>query len=244
MILKTVRANLLPKANHKKANLMSHVSALIATYVVSFYYLYLSVTKKALDVFNCNAVEPNDGWTYTTFSSNQCEGGLCRCNEPGGVQQSLVPLAVVGLVLYTLGFPLAVGWTLRSNKYLIKEDQYLRAAGIGDTRGTNPDAYTVRKRFHKLYYHFNPEQTYWIVVIIMRKFSIAFASLMFQGNPTFQLALILLVLFVSFTLQASTPPPLAPSLTRAPLSHARASLSRARPHLDAAALISTRPVYR
>jgi len=45
-----------------------------------------------------------------------------------------------------------------------------------------------------------------MLVIIGRKFGIAFASLMFRGNPSFQLAVILIVLFASFTFQVATRP--------------------------------------
>ena len=134
------------------------------------------------DVFNCNPVVPDDGWEYTAFTSIECEGGLCRCNEPGGVQQRLVPLAIMCLVVYTFGFPAIVAWIILKHKDLIKEDQYLRAHNIGDTRTTNPNAYDVRKRYHKIYYHFKPGKVHWIIFIILRKFWIAFASLMFQGQ--------------------------------------------------------------
>ena len=55
--------------------LNSHLSALISTYIISFYYLYLVLTKRALDVFNCNPiVNPatglaTDPYTYTAFTS-------------------------------------------------------------------------------------------------------------------------------------------------------------------------------
>jgi len=49
--------------------------------------------------------------------------------------------------------------------------------------------------------NFKPEFNFWMVVILSRKFGVAFASLMFRDNPTFQLAVILLVVFGSFTLQ-------------------------------------------
>jgi len=51
---------------------------------------------------------------------------------------------------------------------------------------------------------------YWILVVLLRKFGIAFASLMFRGNPTFQLAVILIVLFTNFTLQVRYRPYMSP----------------------------------
>src|SRR4051812_25945674 len=90
----------------KKAKWLSHVSRLIGIYVLILYVLYLSVTKKALDVFNCNPLDPDDGYSYTTFSSLTCDGGgLCRCNDPGGLQVSLIIPAIFFLAFYTFGFP-------------------------------------------------------------------------------------------------------------------------------------------
>merc|ERR1711871_205533 len=82
----------------------------------------------------------------------------------------------------------------------------LRAGGVGDEKDTNPNAFIIRQRFHKLYYHFKPGKIYWIVYILARKFCIAFAALMFRGNPGFQLSFILLVLFCCFVLQVKHRP--------------------------------------
>ncbi|KAH9252082.1 hypothetical protein BASA81_010064 [Batrachochytrium salamandrivorans] len=195
----------------KEAKWLSHVSRLVGIFVLILYVLYLSLTKKALDVFNCNPLDPDDGFAYTTFSSLSCDGGgLCRCNEAGGVQESLVAPAIVFLIIYTFGFPLAVFSIVTRYKNEIREDQYLRANQLGDRRETNPRAYDVRKKFQLMYMHFKPKYSFWMLTILGRKFGIAFASLMFRGNPSFQLAVVLIVLFVSFTLQVSIRPYMSP----------------------------------
>lgn len=168
--------------------------------------MYLTLTRKALDIFNCNPVIPDDGYTYTQFTSIECDGGLCRCWEEGTLQLSLVPWAAIFFCMYSLGYPFAVFTILRLNKDLIKEDQLLRAKGLGDDRLENPNAYEVRKRYHKLYYHFKPGKTYWITYIIARKFGIAVAALLFRDNPSFQLSMVLLVLFASYILQTQHRP--------------------------------------
>jgi len=191
----------------KKTKLSSHVSRLVAIYLVVFYFLYLNVTKKALDIFNCNQLPEDDGFLYTSFTSLSCDGGsLCRCGEKGGIQQRLVPLAWVFLIIYSAGFPIGVFIAIRRNKGVIVEDQYLRAQGIGDTRETNPRAYETRKRYGQLYAHFKPEKQFWIVFIILRKFFIVFMALMFRSNTTFQLAMVLLVLFIAFVMQVQNRP--------------------------------------
>ena len=83
----------------------------------------------------------------------------------------------------------------------------LRAAGIGDDRKTSRSAvYSVRKKWHKMYYHFKPGKTYWIFIIVNRKMWIAFAGLMFRGSPGFQLAFVLMILFTSYVLQVQNRP--------------------------------------
>jgi len=194
-----------------QAKWLSHVSRLIGIYVLIVYVLYLSLTKKALDVFNCNPLDPDDGYSYTAFSSLECDGGgLCRCYESGGLQESLVAPAIVFLAVYTFGFPMYVAFIVFRHRESIREDQYLRANQLGDRRETNPRAYNVRKRYQLMYMHFKPKYSFWMLCILARKFGVAFASLMFRGNPSFQLAVILVVLFISFTLQVNLRPYMSP----------------------------------
>lgn len=58
--------------------------------------------------------------------------------------------------------------------------------GTGENRLTNPHCYDFRKKFSKLYYQFKPDQYYWILCVISRKFTIAIASLLFRKNTSFQ----------------------------------------------------------
>jgi hypothetical protein len=116
------------------------------------YYLYLTLTKKALDIFNCQPVIPDDGYLYTQFTSAECAGGLCRCNEPGGIQEELVPYAIIFFCIFGLGFPTTIFIILKWNKDLIKEDQLLRAKGLGNDRISNPHSYEIRKRYAFLFF--------------------------------------------------------------------------------------------
>ena len=118
----------------------SHGSKLLATFVLVFYFLYLAVVRRALDVFNCNPVEPDDGYLYTEFTSIDCEAGLCRCNDPDELQQKLVPWAIVFLIVYAIGFPLYVIWVTWYYRIQIKLDQLLRAYDLGEDRENSPDS--------------------------------------------------------------------------------------------------------
>ena len=192
----------------KKLN--KHGSRIIATFTLLYYYMYLSLTRTAIRVFNCNPIIPpegeSDGYLYTDFNDLSCGGGRCRCGE--GLQADLVFPAILGLIVYSVGYPVLILYVIRGNKEKIKEDQLLRAAGVGDTRqsSTSDDVYNVRKRWHKLYYHFKPGKTYWIFLIVNRKLWIAVAGLMFRGTPGFQLAFVLMILFISYVLQVQHRP--------------------------------------
>ena len=186
-------------AKGKRQRLTRHTSKLVAVWLLLFYFLYLMLLRRALDVFNCNPISPDDGYSYVSFKDRSCGGGYCRCGV--GLQQSLKAPAALALTVYSLIWPLWLYWVLRRNRELIKEDQLLRAMDLGETRETNPDAYEIRKRYHKMYYEFKPGKVYWKVYVIARKFLIAFAGLMFRANVTFQLAFICLVLVICYVLQ-------------------------------------------
>ena len=194
------------KRKRRWRELNTHASRIIATYTLLYYYMYLSLTRSALRIIKCEPTVPADGFLYTDFTDLSCDGGLCRCGV--GLQAELLSPAILGLFVYTLGYPLFILLILKLYKSKIKEDQLLRAAGIGDDRktSTSSDVYSVRKRWHKLYYHFKPGKTYWIFIIVNRKMWIAFAGLMFRGSPGFQLAFVLMILFASYVLQVQHRP--------------------------------------
>ena len=114
------------------------LSALISMMLLIIYYVYLMVTRRALELLNCNPASPDDGHFYTEFTDLECDGGFCRCwendsvyeNVSYGVQQRLYPWAIFVLFAFTLGFPLLVAAIVFSNLDNIKIDQILRAYDV------------------------------------------------------------------------------------------------------------------
>merc|ERR1712224_253871 len=110
------------------------------------------LTLRALGVFNCSPTTPDDGWTYTKFTSLQCAGGLCRCGDPTHLQSKLSFWAMLSLGVYTFAFPAWIMYVLRwpGNKVPIKVDQILRAKRVEDAvvKECSSDAYTMRIRYH------------------------------------------------------------------------------------------------
>ena len=144
----------------------THLPVLVQSELVMIYFLYLYITRTLLDVFNCAPTVPPDGNTYLQAVP------LEKCGVPGGVQMTLLPVAIAGIMLYSVGYPLALGWKLYANRELIMEDQLLRAKGTGEDRLTNPHAYEFRKMFSRAYFQFRPDYCLWIVMILTRKFCI------------------------------------------------------------------------
>ena len=59
----------------------------------------------------------------------------------------------------------------------------LRAHDLGDTRKTSSSdrVYEMRKKYHKMYYHFKPGKVYWMLLILFRKAAVAICALLFAG---------------------------------------------------------------
>jgi len=186
-----------------RAYLTAHRNSLIAMFLILFYFMYLYITRSLLEVFNCIARNPDDGYLYMSAVMEQCY-------KPGGTQQLLTPFAIAGLLLYTSGYPLFCAWVLHRYRFQIMLDQLLRAKGTGDSEMTNPHAISIRLRYSRLYYQYKPDLYWWMLAVVIRKFFIAFTSLMFRADGGFQMAVALLVLFAAYAAQVKCEPFMSP----------------------------------
>ena len=157
------------------------------------YFLYLSITRAAFGIFNCIYLDPPSEKKYMAAQP------LEQCGRPGGLQMRLRSPAATIIVLYCVGFPASIFFAFRRFKDTIARDQYLRAHGRGDHHETNPD-YTFRQAMSKLYYVYRPQYWWWFMHIISRKFMLVVNSILFRDNVTFQMAISLGFLFISFCL--------------------------------------------
>ncbi len=187
-----------------RAFLTGHRNALIAMFLILFYFLYLYITRSLLEVFNCVSRVPDDGYQYMAAVMEQCY-------KPGGTQLLLMPAAITGLLVYTAGYPAFAAYVLYRYRFAIMLDQLLRAKATGDTPMTNPQALHIRLRYSRLYYQYKPDLYWWMLLIILRKFFIAFTSLMFRNDGGFQMAVALLVLFAAYAVQVKKEPFMSPS---------------------------------
>jgi len=187
----------------RRGNLSNHSGTMIAGGLALFYILYLYLTRTILEVFNCAPTAPPDGYEYLSAVFE-------RCGVPGGTQLTLMPGAVICLIGYTFGYPAFLAGLFYFRREVIMEDQLLRAKGQGDDHLTNPHAYPMRKAFGRAYYQFKPDYYFWVLAIILRKFFIAFTSLMFRRSGAFQLAASLLIMFLAYAAQVKWNPYMSP----------------------------------
>ena len=111
------------------------------------------VTKNTLTAFNCS--------TSNGVSTLVAEPSIL-CGVPGGPQSRMKTVAVVAMVFFVLGVPIAFGCTLMYNAAAITADQYMRVWGEGESALTNPHIH-IRHRFRKLYEDYKPQFMYWKV---------------------------------------------------------------------------------
>ena len=146
------------------------------------------------------------GLEYTGFTSIGCEGGYCVCYEEGGVHMRIFLINIIPIVVYVIGFPLFVHCIIKKNRSIIMEDQLLRAHDLGATQGENRFAFWVRQRYSRMYYQFKPDKVHWIIIILWRKFMIVLIGGLLRHNPSFQLAIMMLVLFTCYVLHMKNRP--------------------------------------
>ena len=184
----------------RRTNVGRHSHVLVSTLLVLMYYLYLYETQTLLGVFDCRPTSPPGPPPIATYLVGTFEP--CTLNGAlNGAHATLLAPAIIGLIIYTAGYPAFVAALLWKHKELIMEDQLLRAKGVGEDRLTNPHAYEFRKRYGALYYQFRPDAYFWLLVILLRKFFVVLVPVMFNESPSFGMAAVLMVLMCAYGLQ-------------------------------------------
>ena len=178
-----------------KKEWFTHRPALIASTLALLYILYLYLTRTVFNIFNCSPSTPPDDCLHLSVAGGEC------CGKPGGTQVTLLPYAVAGLIVYSFGYPIFIGWTLYKNHKLAMLDQILKAKGTGDDKLTNPLAYELRMTYGRSYFQFKPDYCMWILAIICRKFFIAITGAVFGKNSSFQMAACLMIMFLAYSAQ-------------------------------------------
>ena len=152
------------------------VDNLLGIVFSSLFYTYFMVVKSALDVFDCVS---SHGEQVLRSSPN------VKCDRSVGQYATVYPFAVLSLIIFGAGVPAVFGSVLFWYRSEIRADQEMKARGEGNSEVTNPNLW-VRRRFRKLYEDFKPETAAWRMVLMARKLFLAWASIMFNEYPMFQ----------------------------------------------------------
>ena len=180
------------KTRRKREKLTTEavLSMVVQLFITLVYFLYLTITRAALDIFNCEPTKPPSGKYYLSGAP------LEECGIPGGLQDRLIPTATFFLLLYTLGFPVFIGFLYWNHGHRVKADQLLCAEGREGYPQVNKNYY-FRKRYGKLYYPYKPEFYWWTFVILARKVFLVYSAVLLRGHSDFQLAAVLCFMFIA-----------------------------------------------
>jgi len=108
----------------------THIFSLVSLFITGSFLLYLMLTQSVFSIFNCNPTDPpelNPDGSQKLYMDDVFE----PCYEPGGLHMTLLPFAIIGFCVYTVGFPLLTSILLWRNYSVMQEDQLLRAYGLG-----------------------------------------------------------------------------------------------------------------
>merc|ERR1711968_306379 len=205
---RTTEGNMEVKAQQKtNVMIVKQIGMASSMFLSIFYLMYLNLTKKAMDVFNCSPGDPPDDPKNPTLFMDMAPDQICF--TPGtwdtGLHTKLVPWAYACVLAYGLAFPVFVWFKFGNYKEIIFEDQVLFAQDRGRSPDTNPH-FAFRKRYSKLYKNYKPEKWYWVIVILVKKLGLCITALMFKRNPTFQLSVAVMILFWATSMQLSHRP--------------------------------------
>ena len=186
---KSTRLPLKKKRRTEPQTVQAMFSMVISLFVSMTYFLYLIITRAALEIWNCEPTIPPTGKYFMMAAPEE------QCYTNNNLRDRLLPLANTALLFYTVGFPFVIAIFFKKNEVTIKVDQTHRAHGRNEYKAVNP-AYYFSKKFSKLYSPFKPQYYWWCLLIIARKSLLVFCSVMIRTDPAFQLACVLGFMFI------------------------------------------------
>ena len=163
------------------------------------YFLYLTVCRAAFDILNCQTTIPSTGIYY--MASRPLE----KCYVEGSMQSQLSPIAIIVIVVYGIGFPGAIFLAFYLLRNRIKDDQWLRVHGSGDSYLRNKNL-VLRKSCGQMYRMYQPRFYLWSTLILIRKLLLCAIAVMFRDNPTYQMSGTLSLMFIAFIMQVKAKP--------------------------------------
>ena len=171
------------------------VDAMYGVTITGLYVLYIQVSRAALSVLDCTEA---DGVKFLDVDSS------ILCDDADDDYRSMYPFGVAAVFVYSIGIPLWFAYVLVRHKDAMKQDQLLRAQGLGDDT-SNPNL-AVRRRYSRLYVDFRPETVGWRLVLLGKKFMLLATSLLYNSNAMFQASVSVAVLYGAFVVHMFVQP--------------------------------------
>ncbi len=175
------------KLADKKFNVDQMISIMLMILDLS----YFAVAKSSLEIFDCKKVDRQ-------FVLDK-ENTIVCYDQSGKITSEyngLLPWAIISLIVYVVGIPLAFAVLLLVNRKRIMED----VSTIGEKAGET-EVPTVRSRFGFLYKDFKPKMYFWKLIVTLRKLAVVSIIIYFSdSDPIFQAQMIVLVLLFSVLL--------------------------------------------
>ena len=185
------------RSTHRRKHITKDIplgAVVISMTFSMIYFLYLTICRTALEIFNCKDTDPSTGRYYMVSQP------LEECYIENTLQTRLTPYAIAVITGYSLGFPIILLLIFHCYGKKIMADQVLRAHDRGDNQRTNR-FFFLRIAFGKVYYMFRPKYFRWSITVIFRKFALSVIFMIFNDDTTFQVAAILGIIFINFVLQ-------------------------------------------
>jgi hypothetical protein len=154
--------------------------------------LYLSFSRKALELFDCQTI---NGVAYF-----EAEPGR-KCYQEWWNQ--LLPVVFAAIAFYVVGIPLLLFILFRSRVHIIQK--------VAPSQRTAWQRFLLRITYKKRS-EFKLEYEYWDTVLSLRKLLIVMSQLFFSKYAAFQAGLLIMVLVMSLVLHTAKQPYAIPSL--------------------------------
>ena len=140
--------------------------------------IYIYLCQLSFESLNCYKNTDNT-WSY--FNNPQV-----RCYQPEWWNKYM-PFTFLSIVIYVLPFPILIAYFIYQSR----------------TQMGNP---SFVERYNTIFQRFKPEKSYWMSILVARKFFITFAILAITSNPVIQTTLTLVVIISCLLLHVYNQP--------------------------------------
>jgi hypothetical protein len=178
------------------------LNSLIGMAVLTLNFLYIVVLTTGWKMLRCITWEGN---------SVLAVDRAVDCN--GAEYKALLPIAWLAQLAYGLGTILVFAVLTYVHKRSMKDDQELRARGMGECRASNPQ-FHLRKRLGKLYMDYRPACVWYRLVSLVKKACFSYIAVQFSFMPLLQASAAFCIMFLAYSLQQRY----SPFLTVRPVS--------------------------